>query len=59
VVVNGRAVAIWSLRKSGGRSTVRVEPSGPITRAVRAGIESEVSDIGRFLDLSLVLEIAR
>jgi hypothetical protein len=37
---------------------VSVEPSGPITRAIRAGIESEVSEIGRFLDLSLELEIA-
>ena len=59
VVVNGRAVAAWSLRKSGGRGTVSVEPSGPITRAIRAGIDLEVADIGRFLDLSLELEIAR
>jgi hypothetical protein len=59
VVDNGRAVASWSLRKSGGRGTVSVEPLGPITRAIRAGIDSEVADIGRFLDLSLELEIAR
>ena len=58
VLVNGRAVAAWRLAKSGGRGTVKVEPSGPITPAVRAGIESEVADIARFLDLSLVLEIA-
>jgi hypothetical protein len=59
VVVNGRAVAAWSLRKSGGRGTVSVEPSEPITRAIRAGIDLEVADIGRFLDLSLELEITR
>ncbi|TMD85709.1 MAG: winged helix DNA-binding domain-containing protein, partial [Chloroflexi bacterium] len=59
VVVNGRAIAAWSLRKSGGRGMVSVEPSGPITRAIRAGIDLEVADIARFLDLSLELEIAR
>jgi hypothetical protein len=59
VVVNGRALAVWSLRKSGERGVLTIESSGPITRAVRAGVEAEVADIGRFLDLSLGLEIAR
>jgi Winged helix DNA-binding domain len=58
VVVSGRAVATWSLRKSGGRGELRAEPSGPISRAVRAGIEAEVADIGRFLDLNVTFEIA-
>jgi hypothetical protein len=59
VVVNGHAVAAWSLRKSGSRGAVNVEPCASITRPVRAGIEAEVADIGRFLDLPLRLEIAR
>ena len=59
VVVNGRAVAAWSLRKSGDRGLLQVEPFESITRAVRAGIEAEVADIRRFLDLPLALEIAR
>jgi hypothetical protein len=59
VVVDGRAVAAWSLRRSGGRAHVDVEPVERITRAVRAGIEAEVADIGRFLDLELTVEIAR
>jgi Winged helix DNA-binding domain len=60
VVVNGRAVAAWSLRKSGSRGDLRVElePTGPLTRAIRAGIEAEVADIGRFLDRPVTLEIA-
>jgi hypothetical protein len=59
IVVNGRAVAAWILRKSGGRGQVRVEPTEPISRAIRAGIETEVADISRFLELPLGLEIAR
>jgi hypothetical protein len=58
VIVNGRAVAAWSLHKSRGRGELRVEPSGSISRAIRAGIESEVTDIGRFLDLDVTFEIA-
>jgi hypothetical protein len=59
VVVNGRAVAAWSLRKSGSRGgEVTVEPFGPMGPTVRAGIEMEVADIARFLDLRLAVEIA-
>jgi hypothetical protein len=59
VVVNGRAVAAWSLRKSGSRADrVLVEPSEPLPRTVRAGIDAEVTDIARFLDLRLAVEIA-
>ena len=56
VVVDGRAVAAWSLRKSGGRGQLQVER---ISRAIRAGVEAEAADIGRFLDLPVTLEIAR
>ena len=59
VVVNGRAVAAWSLRKSGDRGLLQVEPFESITRAVRAGIEAEVADIGRFLDLHLMAHFDR
>jgi hypothetical protein len=59
LVVNGRAVAAWTLRRSGGRGRVVVKPSAPIGVAARASIEAEVADIGRFLDQSLTMEIAR
>ncbi len=59
VVVNGRAVAAWSLRKSGERGgRVLVEPFAPLSGAERAGIEAEVADIGRFLNLPVTFEIA-
>ncbi|MDQ6713551.1 MAG: winged helix DNA-binding domain-containing protein [Candidatus Dormibacteraeota bacterium] len=58
VVVSGRAMAAWSLRKSGARGgQVLLEPSQPLPKTVRAGIEAEVADIGRFLDLRLTVEI--
>ena len=53
VVVNGRAVAAWSLRKSGGKGRVLIEPFATLSVTVRAGIEAEVKDIGRFLTLAL------
>jgi hypothetical protein len=56
VVVNGRAVAAWSLRKSGSRGgQVTVERFAPISPPVRLGIQTEVDDIGRFLGLQLNL----
>ncbi len=56
VVVNGRAVAAWSLPKSGGQNgRVTVDRFGPMSPAARAGIETEVDDIGRFLDLHLMV----
>ena len=59
VVVNGRAVAAWSLRKSGSRGQLDVEVFERIPRAVRAGIQAEVADIGRFLDLHLMAHFDR
>jgi len=59
VVVNGRAVAAWSLRKSSSRGQLDVEAFERIPRAVRAGIQAEVADIGRFLDLQLMAHFDR
>jgi hypothetical protein len=59
VVVNGRAIAVWSLRKSGERGVLTIESSGLITRAVRAGVEAEVADISRFLAIELTLVTGR
>jgi hypothetical protein len=59
VLANGRAAGAWSLRKSAGRGHVQVELFGRISAAIRSGIEAEVADIGRFLERSLTVEIAR
>ena len=53
VVVDGRAIGSWSLRRNGRRAQVLVETLELIGRATRNGIDAEVADIGRFLDLDL------
>ena len=58
VVVDGRAVAAWTLLKSGSRDQVRIEPFASLGAVIDGGIEAEVRDIGRFLDRALTIEIA-
>jgi len=59
VVVDGRAVGAWSLRKSSGRAAqVIVEPFDSLSAPLRSAIGAEVADIGRFLGLRVAFEIA-
>jgi winged helix DNA-binding protein len=53
VVVDGRTVGAWQLRRSGRRGEVIVEAFAPHSRSYRTAIEAQISDIGRFLQLSL------
>jgi Winged helix DNA-binding domain len=58
IVVDGRAVAAWSLRMGNRHGQVSIDPSQPIMPAVKAGISREVADIARFLDVSIALSDA-
>lgn len=49
VVVNGRAIATWNLVRRPRRLLVTVRPFGQLDDTIRAGIDHEVADIGRFL----------
>jgi Winged helix DNA-binding domain len=53
IVVDGQAVAAWHLRRSRSRGEILVEPIHAVRAGVRAGIEEECEDIGRFLDLPI------
>jgi winged helix DNA-binding protein len=53
VVMDGRVVGAWSLRKAGGRTQLAIETLAPIKGALREGVVAEVGDIGRFLGLEL------
>lgn len=55
VVVDGQAIGAWTLRKNGVRGEVLVEALEPSGRAVREGIQAEVTDVGRFLGLELTV----
>ena len=57
VVVNGRAAGAWSLRRTGRRGRLIVEPFEALTKAVRVGVDEEVVDITRFLGISVQPEI--
>jgi hypothetical protein len=49
VLVDGRVVATWRLRRGSGGTTVTVRPLTALGRSVRTGIAAEADDIGRFL----------
>lgn len=57
VVVNGRAVAGWTLRRSGKIADVNVEPAEPINDAILRGLEAEVADLARFLGRQITLSL--
>jgi hypothetical protein len=59
VVVNGRAVGAWSLRHAGGRGKIEVEFFGRPSGAVQSGIEAQVVDIGRFLEIHLLVNVTQ
>ena len=50
-IADGRVFATWRLDRAKRR--VEIEPFGRVTKAVRAGVESEVAEIGAFLGLDL------
>src|SRR5436309_8532849 len=58
VVVDGRAVAAWSLDRAGRNARITIEPFEALSRAIRTGIDTEGGDISRFLDLPLQTKIA-
>jgi hypothetical protein len=55
VLLDGRVVGTWALTRAKGRVTVT--PFTRITAAVRAGVEAEVADIGRFLGAELEVAV--
>jgi hypothetical protein len=60
IIVNGRAIAAWSLGKSGSRGAqVTIELLGSIRPTVRAGIDTEVAQVGRFLGMPLTMNFTQ
>ncbi|HEY0492355.1 MAG TPA: winged helix DNA-binding domain-containing protein [Candidatus Dormibacteraeota bacterium] len=57
MIVNGKAMAAWSLQRTAKRAAVRIESVGPIRRAILEGLKDEVADIARFLDVPTTLDV--
>jgi hypothetical protein len=56
--VDGVLFGLWRLERDGAKLTVVVEPFDRISRAVRAGLEQEATDIGRFYEADATLRVA-
>jgi hypothetical protein len=52
VLVDGLAVGTWRSRRRRGGVEVEVTPFGRIEDEARAGVEGEVADLGRFLEVA-------
>jgi hypothetical protein len=59
LTVDGRAVATWATSRRARRLEVSVEPFGRLAGRLRAGLEAEVADVGRFLGVATTLETGR
>jgi hypothetical protein len=57
LMIDGIAAGLWERKKRGKRIELRVTPSGRLTRAHRAALDTEVERIGAFLALEPVLTV--
>jgi len=51
VLLNGRAIGVWSSRRKGKSLSVLIQPFSKLSRAVRNRIEEEAASLGEFLGL--------
>jgi hypothetical protein len=58
LLVDGRMAGVWSHERKGERLIVEVEPFGRLTRAQRAGLETEAESLARFLGGELELSLS-
>ena len=57
ILIDGRAVATWARKRTGQKLSITVSPFESQSDDVRAGIDEEVEDIGRFLGVEAVWEV--
>ena len=57
ILVDGRVVATWTRKRVGRKLSITVSPFEALSDEVRAGIDEEVEDIGRFLGLVAVWDV--
>jgi hypothetical protein len=59
LTVNGSVVAVWATERRRRRLDVVVEPFGELPGEVRASLEAEVADLGRFLATTATVVLER
>ena len=57
VLVDGRAVGIWKSKQQKNHLDIIVEPFDQLISEVYQGIEAEVADLARFLDVQITYHI--
>jgi len=57
LMIDGVAAGLWERKKRGKRIELKVTPSRKLTRAERAGIDTEAERIGGFLELEPALTV--
>jgi hypothetical protein len=57
LLVNGRIEGTWKLMKQGKHQEVVIESFEKLTAAVRDGVEEEVKDLSRFLEIKIALRL--
>jgi hypothetical protein len=57
LMIDGIAAGLWERKKRGKRIELRVTPGRKLTRAERAGLDTEADRIGAFLGLEPVLTV--
>jgi len=51
LLVDGRVAGVWSMTRKAGRLVVRVEAFTRLSAALRAAVQDETEDLGRFLGM--------
>jgi hypothetical protein len=57
VLVDGRVVGIWKSKREKKRLVVNVEPFEPLMADIMEGVETEVANIARFLEIPVSLHM--
>jgi hypothetical protein len=58
LTVDGWATAVWAIARTRQRLKLTVEPFGELSDKVRAGLEAEAADLGRFLGTGATVVVA-
>jgi hypothetical protein len=59
LLVDGQAAGIWRQKRRGAKLLVTVEPFESLGREVIDALEAEVQDLGRFLEVTTTLSVAK